>query len=95
MFELTGFQRDLLYVIAGLETPKGLAIKDELELVYGKEINHGQLYPNLSTLVEKGLVTKEPIDDRANSYSLTDHGYSEIDMREKWEQKYLDESQLS
>ena len=95
MFELNSFQRDLLYVIAGLETPKGLAIKDELELAYGKEINHGQLYPNLNTLVEKGLVTKKAINDRANSYSLTDHGYREIDMREKWEQKYLDESHSS
>jgi DNA-binding PadR family transcriptional regulator len=95
MFELTGFQRDLLYVIAGLDGPKGLAIKDELELVYGKEIDHGQLYPNLNTLVEKGLVMKEPIDGRANSYSLTDHGYREIDIRQKWEQKYLDDSQPS
>ena len=91
MFELTGFQRDLLYVIAGLDGPKGLAIKDELELVYGKEINHGRLYPNLNTLVEKGLVTKESVDDRANSYSLTDHGHREIDSRRKWEEKYLGE----
>jgi len=27
MYDLTGFQRDLLYVIAGLEEPHGLAIK--------------------------------------------------------------------
>jgi len=31
MHDLTGFQRDLLYVIAGSEKPHGLAIKDELE----------------------------------------------------------------
>jgi len=52
MYDLTGFQRDLLYVIAGLDEPHGLAIKEELEDYYEKEIHHGRLYPNLDTLVE-------------------------------------------
>lgn len=30
MEELSEFQRDLLYVIAGLDEPKGLAIKETL-----------------------------------------------------------------
>ena len=30
MYDLTGFQRDLLYTIAGQDDPHGLAIKDEL-----------------------------------------------------------------
>ena len=58
MHDLTGFQRDLLYVIAGREDPHGLAIKEELESYYEKEIHHGRLYPNLDTLVEKGLVRR-------------------------------------
>lgn len=58
MCDLTGFQRDLLYTIAGFEEPHGLAIKDELEDYYEKEIHHGRLYPNLDTLVDKGLVEK-------------------------------------
>jgi len=95
MFDLTGFQRDLLYVIAGLDEPKGLAIKDELESAYNTEINHGRLYPNLDTLVERSLVTKGTVDDRTNSYSVTDRGYREIEDRQEWEQKYLDESQSS
>jgi hypothetical protein len=41
MYDLTGFQRDCLYTIAGLETPHGLAIKDELDNYYEKEIQHG------------------------------------------------------
>ncbi len=31
LFELTGFQRDLLYVIAGFDQPSGQEIKAELE----------------------------------------------------------------
>jgi hypothetical protein len=31
MYDLTGFQRDMLYVIAGLDEPHGLAIKEEVE----------------------------------------------------------------
>lgn len=58
MHSLTGLQRDLLYVIAGSNEPHGLAIKDDLEEYYETEIHHGRLYPNLDTLVEKGLVEK-------------------------------------
>ncbi|WP_134672322.1 hypothetical protein [Halorussus marinus] len=31
MHDLTGFQRDILYVIAGLDEPHGLAVKAELD----------------------------------------------------------------
>ncbi len=85
MHDLTGFQRDLLYVIAGLDGPKGLAIKDELDEYYGAEINHGRLYPNLDALVEKGLVEKGRIDDRTNAYTLTQRGERELEARREWE----------
>ncbi|WP_439330783.1 hypothetical protein [Halorubrum ezzemoulense] len=39
MYDLTGFQRDLLYVVARLDDPHGLATKDELEDYYEKEIH--------------------------------------------------------
>jgi len=58
MHDLTGFQRDILYVITGLEEPHGLAVKDELDDYYEQEINHGRLYPNLDDLVDKGLLRK-------------------------------------
>lgn len=90
MHDLTGFQRDCLYVIARLNEPKGLAIKDELDEYYGSEINHGRLYPNLDTLVEKGLVEKGQIDDRTNSYDVTKQGSSEIVARGEWEDKKVD-----
>ncbi len=89
MHDLTGFQRDLLYVIVGGDRPHGLAIKDELEEYYGTEINHGRLYPNLDTLVEKGLVEKGQIDQRTNSYSLTQRGSREIEARREWEDDHI------
>lgn len=90
MYDLTGFQRDLLYVIAGLDDPHGLAIKDELEDYYEKEIHHGRLYPNLDTLVEKGLVEKGEIDRRTNYYTLTQRGRREIEARDEWQAQYVD-----
>jgi DNA-binding PadR family transcriptional regulator len=87
MHDLTGFQRDLLYVIAGLQEPHGLAIKEELEEYYEKEIHHGRLYPNLDTLVEKGLVEK---DRRTNVYTLTRRGRREIEARREWERQYIE-----
>ena len=89
MYDLTGFQRDLLYVIAGLNEPHGLAIKDDLQDYYEKEIHHGRLYPNLDTLVEKGLVEKGQLDRRTNYYTVTRRGNREIDARSDWEEQYL------
>lgn len=80
MHDLTGFQRDLLRVIsAAEEEPHGLAIKEDLDDYYGIDINVGRLYPNLDTLVDKGLVQKGKIDDRANSYSLSRRAEGEIE----------------
>lgn len=92
MHDLTGFQRDLLYVIAGEDEPHGLAIKEELEDYYEKEIHHGRLYPNLDTLVEKGLVEKGQRDRRTNYYVLTDRGDREIEARRDWEGGHLEEA---
>ena len=88
MYDLTGFQRDLLYVIAGLDGPHGLAIKEQLEDYYENEIHHGRLYPNLDTLVDKGLVEKGQKDRRTNVYSVTRRGRREIKARREWEHQY-------
>ena len=90
MHDLTGFQRDLLYIIAGLDEPNGLATKDELEDYYEKEINHGRLYPNLDTLVDKGLIEKSQRDRRTNQYTLTQRGTRELKARTEWENQYID-----
>lgn len=89
MYDLTGFQRDLLYAAAGQDEPHGLAIKDELEQYYEGEIHHGRLYPNLDTLVEKGLIEKNQADRRTNSYDVTQRGHREIDARREWEEQYV------
>lgn len=90
MHDLTGFQRDLLYITAGMDEPHGLAIKEELESYYGKEIQHGRLYPNLDTLVDKGLIEKGEIDKRTNSYTVTQRGERELQARQEWKSQYLE-----
>ena len=89
MYDLTGFQRDLLYVINGLDRPHGLAIKEQLENYYEKEIHHGKLYPNLDTVVDKGLVEKGQKDRRTNYYTITAWGNRELRDRRDWERQYL------
>ncbi|TQQ81901.1 PadR family transcriptional regulator [Halonotius roseus] len=91
MFDLTAFQRDILYVVAGLEEPHGLGIKERLEEDYEQEINHGRLYPNLDTLIEKGLLEKGTIDKRTNSYRITNRGKREIAARREWEAQFIPE----
>lgn len=90
MDDLTAFQRDVLYVLAGLDEPYGLEIKSELEGYYEGGINHGRLYPNLDDLVDRGLVEKGEIDRRTNSYELTEAGRAAVERRRDWEDSYLE-----
>ncbi|MXR19904.1 helix-turn-helix transcriptional regulator [Halobacterium bonnevillei] len=92
MDDLTGFQRDLLVVTAGLEEPNGLDIKEELERYYESDINHGRLYPNLDELVDKGLLEKGQQDERTNAYEVTARGARELRARRKWENRYVREA---
>lgn len=89
MHELTGFQRDLLFTIAGKDEPHGLAVKNEIESYYETEIHHGRLYPNLDTLVDRGLVEKGRKDDRTNAYALTEEGERALARRRKWTTNHL------
>lgn len=90
MDDLTGFQRDLLYVIAGAEQPSGQDVKEEVEQYYSDAINHGRLYPNLDTVVNKELVEKGELDRRTNYYAITDEGEELIEDRREWEEQYVD-----
>ena len=91
LFSLTGFQRDLLYVISGMDHASGRAIMEELEADTGQEITRGRLYPNLDALVTEGLVRKGQVDRRTNYYSLSEEGWSALRDRRVWENRRLPE----
>lgn len=84
--ELTGFQRDLLMEIAryynkGGYYPSGQEVADPLGDYREEVINHGRLYPNLDTLVNKGLVEKIERDRRTNEYQVSDRGWAALAAR--------------
>ncbi|WP_410767660.1 PadR family transcriptional regulator [Haloferax sp. DFSO60] len=89
MFELTGFQRDLLYVIAGADRPSGQEIKESISKDVG-EVNHGRLYPNLDALVERGYVNKGQHDRRTNFYEMSEKGRTAIIQRRTWENRLVE-----
>lgn len=91
LFSLTGFQRDLLYVISGMDHASGRAIMEELEADTGQEITRGRLYPNLDALVTEGLVRKGQVDRRTNYYSLSEEGWESLRDRRAWENQRLPE----
>ena len=73
--DLTGFQRDLLEAIAGVDDePYGLALKDYLDERYADPINHSRLYQNLDRLADQGLIARDELDARTNEYTLTEAG---------------------
>jgi len=87
-FELTGFQRDLLYVIAGSDQPSGQTVRQKLES-HIDNVNHGRLYPNLDELVDYGLVEKGSQDQRTNYYEVTPSGEQLLVRRREWENQHL------
>lgn len=87
--QLTGFQRDLLYCIAGLDKPSGQSIKEELEARMAHDITHGRLYPNLDTLVETELVSKGDIDRRTNYYTISEKGVAALEGYHQWASEQL------
>lgn len=87
--DLTSFQRDLLTVISGMEIPKGLELKEELEDYYEDEIHHGRLYPNLDSLSDEGFINKIELDARSNGYTLTERGQKHLRARSEWEQQQI------
>jgi len=94
MDELTGFQRDILYCAAAVDDPYGLKIGREMENYASPDIYHGRLYPNLNTLVNKGLLKKEKKDDRSNLYILTPEAKQLIIERRRWEEQKLEEIEI-
>lgn len=90
MDQLTGFQRDLLYVIAGMNRPSGQQILDDINRYIDQPVTHGRLYPNLDTLVEKELVEKGQLDRRTNYYALTPKGRRILQRRQEWVNQYVD-----
>lgn len=84
MHDLTGFQRDLLYQLEKMDNPNGQQIMQRLQERYPTEIHHGRLYPNLDTLVEKGLVVKGNINRRSNFYKLSERGQRELQKDKEW-----------
>jgi DNA-binding PadR family transcriptional regulator len=89
LFDLTSFQRDILYVATGFEQPSGQQIKSELESET-ETITHGRLYPNLDTLVERDYLEKGSIDRRTNFYAVSERGAAALAERRRWEDRYVD-----
>lgn len=86
--ETTGFQRDILCVLCGLNDPKGMEVQSELESYYGPEVLHARVYQNLDSLAERGLVEKGERDSRTNYYRVTDAGRDAIENVVAWKRTY-------
>ena len=84
MFDLTGFQRDLLVTIRNHDgKPSGQTVRRHIEQ-HVSSVNHGRLYPNLDALVDEGLVAKGEKDARTNYYEVTDDGHAALAEWFEW-----------
>ena len=81
--DLSKFQLRILAVLAE-DARYGLAIRESLSEYYGEDVNHGRVYPNLDTLVEKGFVEKSALDRRTNEYAITHEGAQALTEEIQW-----------
>lgn len=95
MHELTAFQRDILYVIAGMGEPRGVAVKEELDKYYEEDIVYSRLYQNLNRLADRGYIAKGRIDDRTNKYVITEEGMRALREYTEWKRSRLEETPLT
>jgi len=91
VYELSGIQRDLLFVTAGSDGANGQQIKDDLEASQGRDVLPGRLYTNLDKLVENGLVDKRQWDGRTNVYDVTDEGVEKLRRLREWQARHIEE----
>ena len=90
MNNLTALQRDLLYLISGLDNPDTQALRASLEEYYVEDMRQDRLYPNMNTLVEKGLITKKQQGTYQDCYRITRRGRQEIKDHREWEHKHYE-----
>lgn len=88
MGELTAFQRDVLFAVAGLDAPNGQEIRTDLGATQNRDVRSGHVYMNLEELIDAELLEKRDRNGRSNAYSLTDDGESWIGDRLEWENTY-------
>jgi DNA-binding PadR family transcriptional regulator len=86
---LTGFQRDLLFVLGHLDSSDGVELKRELERSRYSSILSGRLYHNLDVLVDRSLIRKRDCEGRTNEYRLTPEGREEIRAHRDWQRQYV------
>lgn len=87
---VTGFQRDLLFVLSGYDEPKGLTVQRELADYYGTDVSPARVYQNLDSLAEDGLVEKGTRDSRTNYYRITESGRELLAECIEWKRQYTE-----
>ena len=85
--KLTGFQRDIVVGLAWFErvhgenSVRGQDLGELLTDQYESKIHNGRLYPNLDTVITKGLVNKVDSEEDISpdaAYTLSQEGNSDI-----------------
>ncbi|WP_299268816.1 PadR family transcriptional regulator [Halorientalis sp.] len=84
MHNLTGFQRDCLVAVAGVDDSTEVEVERKLDSDQEGETDHGRRCPNLDTLVERGRR-----DERADEHMLTRRGQRQLEARDERERQRI------
>lgn len=91
---VTGFQRDLLFVLCGFDEPKGLTVQREVADYHDTDVSPARVYQNLNSLAEDGLVEKGTQDSRTNYYRITESGRELLRDCRDWKGEYTESLEI-
>lgn len=86
MNDLSAFQRDILFLVAGLESPSIYDLNQQMEEYRDSGVTIERVEPNVRSLKDKGLITENPDSGR---YRITRTGLTKILARRKFEDELL------
>lgn len=82
--QLTGYRRDMLYVLSARGRASVVTVRDEIEDKHGDVIDTVGVYRALNDLEEFGLVKKFKVDGKERRFYLSDEGRRQLDDHHEW-----------
>lgn len=92
--DCTAYQIDILLALARGGPQTGAKVRERLRARHGEQAD-ARPYRNLDDLAEEGLVEKESIDRRSNSYALTPAGYQQLEEYLAYVERHVEDDPLA
>lgn len=86
MNDLSAFQRDILFLVAGLDNPTSHELKNHMEKYRESGVTIERIEPNVRSLKNKNLISEH---SNTEGYTITNSGIHNIWSRREFEKELI------